>query len=49
VLRLVETGGDSVSISLGEPVGTTEPAETITIPLAEAREAFEGTLPRIFG
>ena len=49
VLRLGETGGDTVSISLVEPVGTAEAAETITIPLAEAREAFEGTLPRIFG
>ncbi|WP_129782853.1 phosphoribosylformylglycinamidine synthase subunit PurL [Promicromonospora panici] len=38
VLRLGTTGGDAVVIE-----GQFE------IPLAEAREAFEGTLPRIFG
>ncbi|MCK0118252.1 phosphoribosylformylglycinamidine synthase subunit PurL [Isoptericola sp. S6320L] len=41
VARLGETGGDAVTVSFGD--------ESFAIALDEAREAHEGTLPRIFG
>ncbi|MEN5072676.1 phosphoribosylformylglycinamidine synthase subunit PurL [Isoptericola cucumis] len=43
VLRLGETGGESVVVAGGFDGGS------FTLPLAEAREAHEATLPRIFG
>ncbi|MCK9796164.1 phosphoribosylformylglycinamidine synthase subunit PurL [Isoptericola sp. 4D.3] len=43
VLRLGHTGGDALVVAGGFD------GETFTVPLAEAREAHEGTLPRIFG
>ncbi|MFC7879149.1 phosphoribosylformylglycinamidine synthase subunit PurL [Isoptericola sp. NPDC057391] len=43
VLRLGRTGGDTLVVAGGFD------GETFTVPLAEAREAHEGTLPRIFG
>ena len=43
VLRLGRTGGDELAVAGGFD------GETFTVPLAEAREAHEGTLPRIFG
>jgi phosphoribosylformylglycinamidine synthase len=43
VARVGETGGDAVVVEGPFEGGALE------IPLAEAREAFEGTLPRIFG
>ncbi|MCA5892084.1 phosphoribosylformylglycinamidine synthase subunit PurL [Isoptericola sp. NEAU-Y5] len=43
VLRLGVTGGDALVVAGGFDGGTFE------IPLAEAREEHEGTLPRIFG
>jgi phosphoribosylformylglycinamidine synthase len=39
-----ETGGDAI-IHEGEHTGD----EPVAIPLSEAREAFEGTLPALFG
>ncbi|MFD6136919.1 phosphoribosylformylglycinamidine synthase subunit PurL [Isoptericola sp. NPDC060257] len=43
VLRLGRTGGEELAVAGGFD------GETFTVPLAEAREAHEGTLPRIFG
>ena len=43
VLRLGRTGGEALAVAGGFD------GETFTVPLAEAREAHEGTLPRIFG
>ena len=42
VVRLGQTGGDAVVV-------TSNGIDPVEIPLAEAREASEGTLPRIFG
>ncbi|NNU27362.1 phosphoribosylformylglycinamidine synthase subunit PurL [Isoptericola sediminis] len=41
VVRLGRTGGDTVSVTFGE--------DSFEIALDEAREAHEGTLPRLFG
>ena len=43
VLRLGRTGGGALAVAGGFD------GETFTVPLDEAREAHEGTLPRIFG
>ncbi|MFE6968711.1 phosphoribosylformylglycinamidine synthase subunit PurL [Isoptericola sp. NPDC057653] len=43
VLRLGRTAGDALVVAGGFD------GETFTVPLDEAREAHEGTLPRIFG
>ncbi|MFE5310047.1 phosphoribosylformylglycinamidine synthase subunit PurL [Isoptericola sp. NPDC056573] len=43
VLRLGRTGGEELAVAGGFD------GETFTVSLAEAREAHEGTLPRIFG